>query len=177
MLALYLFKLNAFYFCSSTSNEESSLDDISVHTNDSQTTTSKESSTSKYITFQSLFPSMKEVYGTELKEPSRADKLLYKKYYILLIPPIYILTLYLFSRYVLIGKKANGTVENSFTPISLNMRNECDFLDDTSLQVTPPTVSADSIAIYERYIQTGMNGGFTPKTEDLEIYAKYASLN
>lgn len=32
------------------------------------------------ITFDVLFPSMKQVYGTEAKDPTRADLLLYKKY-------------------------------------------------------------------------------------------------
>lgn len=79
-------------------------------------------------------------------------------------------------RYVLIGKKANGTVQHSFTPVTANLRMDSDFSKDTSLQVTPPTVSKESIAIYERYIETGVRGGFTPKAADLAIYEKYASF-
>lgn len=100
---------------------------------------------------------MKEVYGTELKPLPREDSLLYKKY-------------------VLIGKKANGTVKNSFAPISVNLRMQSDFSSDTSLQVTPPVVSEESVAVYKRYIETGKRGGLTPKMEDIAIYEKYASF-
>lgn len=77
---------------------------------------------------------------------------------------------------MLIGKKASGTVEHSFTPVTANLRMESDFSSDTSLQVTPPTVSEESIAVYKHYIETGLRGGFPPKAEDLAIYQKYASL-
>lgn len=61
---------------SSSDNEESSVEDSSIITTDM--TASKESSVER-VTFQALFPSMKQVYGMELTPPKRADLLLYKK--------------------------------------------------------------------------------------------------
>lgn len=63
------------YCFSSSSHEESSIEEVSINTADAQVQTSKER-----ISFSSLFPTMKDVYGTELKSPERADMFLYKKY-------------------------------------------------------------------------------------------------
>jgi hypothetical protein len=141
---------------SSSSNEDSCDDEDSTYTNESQGTTSKESSPEP-VTFKSLFPSMKEIYGTQLTNPKKSDIIVYKKY-------------------VLIGKKANGTAKNIFTPISLNLKPQSKFSSDTSVQVAPPTVHKKSILIYENYIHTGINGGSLPKASDLALYQKYASF-
>lgn len=65
---------------SSSSHEDSSVDEISVNTNSSSISASKENITKKFA-FPSLFPTMKEIYGTELRPLSREDKLLYKRYF------------------------------------------------------------------------------------------------
>ncbi|XP_074039446.1 polyphosphoinositide phosphatase FIG4 isoform X2 [Leptinotarsa decemlineata] len=140
---------------SSSDNETSIEDEDSSYTNESQMTSSKES-TPEPFTFRSLFPTMKEVYGTELKKPSAEDILTYKKY-------------------VLIGKKASGSAMNAFNPISRPMKAMGEFPKDSCFEVTPPTVSQDSIEIYKKYISVGKNGGFQPKPSDMEIYRKYAS--
>lgn len=58
--------------------DSSSDDDESHHNaNDSQLTASKDSS--EFVSFESLFPSMREVYGTQPENPKRADILLYKR--------------------------------------------------------------------------------------------------
>lgn len=81
----------------------------------------------------------------------------------------------MYFRYVLIGKKANGTLRCSFTSISSNLQ-ENPFPPDTSLQVTPPKVAEKSVAVYKHYIETALRGGFTPQPKDLAIYQKYASF-
>lgn len=63
---------------SSSSDDEHSCDDDSTFTNESQAASSKENSPEP-ITFKSLFPTMKEVYGTDLKAPNKQDILMYKK--------------------------------------------------------------------------------------------------
>ena len=63
---------------SSSSDEDSCDDEDSTYTNESQGTTSKESSPEP-PTFKSLFPSMKEIYGTQLTDPKKADIMTYKK--------------------------------------------------------------------------------------------------
>lgn len=134
----------------SSSEEDSAADDDCFH--ESSMTGSK-TSDSQPLTFKSLFPTMKEVYGTELSSPKEEDLLAYK-------------------RYVLIGKKANGTVVKNFTPVSFNLR-PCKPSEESSRSVAVPTVKKQSIEIYERYIATALNGGFTPSNSDLEIYKKY----
>ncbi|XP_018336743.1 polyphosphoinositide phosphatase isoform X2 [Agrilus planipennis] len=137
---------------SSVSETETEEDDNSVMTNDSQMLSSKESISK--MTFESLFPSMLQAYGTEIVPPKSSDLLLYKKY-------------------VLIGKKANGTIKScnisSWTPTS-------NFSNDSSFQVAVPQVKPESIDIYKRYLRVGKYGGFNPIKRDLDIYKKYASL-
>nr|CAH7747625.1 unnamed protein product [Callosobruchus chinensis] len=89
---------------SGSDNEESSKDEESSYTN--EISSSKESSPEP-VTFRSLFPTMKEVYGTELKSPSEADILTYKKY-------------------VLMGKRANGRLTSiPFLPVGTASGMKC----------------------------------------------------
>lgn len=67
-----------YIFSSSSENEESIEDDESSTNNESQRTTSKEN-TPEPLTFKSLFPTMKEVYGADLKNPCEDDIFTYKK--------------------------------------------------------------------------------------------------
>lgn len=61
-----------------SSDVDSCDDEDSTYTNESQGTTSKESSPEP-ITFKSLFPTMKEIYGTQLVTPKKTDIGTYKK--------------------------------------------------------------------------------------------------
>lgn len=55
-------------------------DDLEEQISDShQTSPVKDYTTSGLITFESLFPSMRQTYGVELHNPSRPDTLLYKR--------------------------------------------------------------------------------------------------
>lgn len=58
---------------------DTSSDDEDSHQqmSDSQLMSSRE--TSELVSFESLFPSMKEVYGTQLELPKRGDITLYKR--------------------------------------------------------------------------------------------------
>lgn len=62
-----------------SSSDDSSSDEYEnhQHTNDSQLAMSKESS--EFTSFESLFPSMREVYGTQPQYPNRNDVILYKR--------------------------------------------------------------------------------------------------
>ncbi|EFA02109.1 polyphosphoinositide phosphatase [Tribolium castaneum] len=142
---------------SSSSDVDSCDDEDSTYTNESQGTTSKES-TPEPITFKALFPSMKEIYGTQLQTPKKTDVGMYKKY-------------------VLIGKKANGTAKNTNTLPSLALfKPQSNFSEDSSVQVKPPKVDKRSIQVYQNYINVGINGGSEPKASDLALYQKYASF-
>lgn len=163
-------RLNDYSF-SSSSEDESVTDDDGFHLIDCSMTGSKISE-SQPVTFKSLFPTMEEVYGTKLIEPKKEDLMTYKRYLLYYMRERNkLLVIYDFS-YVLIGRKANGTGTKNFTPVSFNLK-PCQLSKDSSLSVTPPKVTSKSIDIYERYIATGFNGGFTPKLSDLELYKKY----
>ncbi|CAG9765574.1 unnamed protein product [Ceutorhynchus assimilis] len=140
---------------SSSSNEDSSDEEESLNS-ESPDTFSKDSSPEP-ITFKSLFPSSQEVYGFCIKQPCREDVLTYKKY-------------------VLAGKRANGTALSVFSSNETSIKPISNFLQDTCYQVTVPTVSQKSIEIYRNYVNLGIYGPKTPKAADLAVYAKYANL-
>lgn len=141
---------------SSSSNEDSSDDEESLNSEPTLESFSKDSSPEP-ITFKALFPSTKEVYGFEIKKPCRQDILTYKKY-------------------VLTGKRANGTALNVFSSNKLNIKPLSAIPKDTSYEVTPPVVSKKSIEIYKNYVNLGKYGPKAPKAADMEIYLKYASM-
>lgn len=67
-------------YCFDSSSEASYTSDDECNGNiaDSQISGSKDSE-SATVTFESLFPTMRQVYGTEPETPKKADILLYKK--------------------------------------------------------------------------------------------------
>ncbi|XP_066248294.1 polyphosphoinositide phosphatase [Euwallacea similis] len=141
---------------SSSSNEDSSDDEESLNTDISPDSFSKES-TPEPITFKNLFPSTEEVYGFQIKEPSRQDVLTYKKY-------------------VLTGRRANGTTIAWFTPNDTSIKPLSFFPRNDAFEVTPPTVDKRSINVYETYVNLGKYGPKTPKDADMAVYIKYTSF-
>lgn len=74
-------------------------------------------------------------------------------------------------RYVLIGHKANGTLRNP--NIIVKPMSQSVFRPDTSVKVTLPGVSSESVSVYKKYIETGIRGGFDPSNGDVLKYQKY----
>lgn len=64
-------------YCSSSEDSSSDEDESHQQMDDSQLIISKDSS--ELISFESLFPSMKQVYGTQPEYPKRNNILLYKR--------------------------------------------------------------------------------------------------
>lgn len=64
---------------SSSSETDDTGEEDNGHNTDSQLTPSKDSS-SRIITFVSLFPSMRQVYGVEIKHPKESDIRMYTRY-------------------------------------------------------------------------------------------------
>ncbi|CAH1159816.1 unnamed protein product [Phaedon cochleariae] len=141
---------------SSSSENESSDDEDGSYAKVAEGTSSK-GSIPEPFTFKRMFPTMKQVYGTELQRPSPEDILTYKKY-------------------VLIGKKASGSAKSIFTSPCGEMKTVGDIPRDTCFKVTPPIVSQGSIQVYKKYISVGEKGGVRPRASDMEIYRKYASF-
>ncbi|CAG9859794.1 unnamed protein product [Phyllotreta striolata] len=140
---------------SSSSDNEISLEDEESYNTESPAVSSKDV-TPEPITFKALFPSMKEVYGMELKSPSDKDIQVYKKY-------------------VEMGRRVPYIANKSFFE-SISDKQQCvkDLSSDSCFQVTPPKVSTESIEVYKKYIEIGKKGGFMPKTNDIKIYERYA---
>ncbi|XP_012265419.2 polyphosphoinositide phosphatase isoform X1 [Athalia rosae] len=137
---------------SASSSMDSSSDDDESHLNinDSQLTASKDSS--ELVSFESLFPSMREVYGTQPEFPNRMDILLYK-------------------RYVLVGRNAICTTDHS--KLKSKLAQQASFPENTSVKISLPIVKGSSISIYEQYVKRGKIGGSVPNPNDLILYENY----
>ncbi|XP_043528392.1 polyphosphoinositide phosphatase isoform X2 [Frieseomelitta varia] len=142
---------------SSTTSSASSSDDSSSdeyenhqHTNDSQLAMSKESS--EFTSFESLFPSMREVYGTQPQYPNRNDVILYK-------------------RFALIGR--NATYPSEYTKLHLKLTRQMSFPEVPTIVVQVPTVKKSSINIYEQYVKRAKVGGSVPSSNNVNLYENY----
>lgn len=142
---------------SSTTSSASSSDDSSSdedeshhHTNDSQLMISKESS--EFTSFESLFPSMKKVYGTQLEYPKRNDVILYKKF-------------------ALIGR--NATHPTDYMKLRSKLIQQTSFPEAITATVELPVVKQSSISIYEQYVKRAKSGGSTPSANDMNLYESY----
>ncbi|XP_076390098.1 polyphosphoinositide phosphatase FIG4 isoform X3 [Megachile rotundata] len=135
----------------SSSGDSSSDDDEShQHANDYQLITSKESS--EFTSFETLFPSMKEVYGTRPEYPKRNDIILYKKY-------------------VLIGR--NATYPSEYMKLRSKFIQQASFSEVIPPVVTLPIVKKSSINIYEQYVERAKTGGSIPNVQDMNLYETY----
>ncbi|KAJ8674118.1 hypothetical protein QAD02_005380 [Eretmocerus hayati] len=135
---------------SASSSVSSSDEDESQQMSESQMTASKNSS--DLISFETLFPSMREVYGMQPEQPKRSDLLIYK-------------------RFVLMGKNARQKSEKS--------KLFCKLFDKTHQcfdqeQFMAPSVSNDSISMYEHHVKKAKFGGSMPNPSDVSLYERYA---
>ncbi|CAK9830385.1 Polyphosphoinositide phosphatase [Anthophora retusa] len=137
---------------SASSSDDSSSDEDESHQqiNDSQLIISKESS--EFTSFELLFPSMKEVYGTKPEYPKRNDVILYKKF-------------------VLIGR--NATYPANYTKLRSKLIQQASFPDVTTPIITLPTVKESSINIYEQYVKRAKVGSSKPDPDDISLYENY----
>ncbi|XP_050449978.1 polyphosphoinositide phosphatase isoform X3 [Cataglyphis hispanica] len=138
---------------SASSSEDSSSDEDESHQmDDSQLIISKDSL--DLISFESLFPSMKEVYGTQPDYPKRNDILLYK-------------------RFVLIGRNATYTTDNN--KLRSKLIQQASFPESMSTVITLPGVKNASINIYKQYVKRATSGGSIPNSNDINLYETYAT--
>ncbi|XP_023722312.1 polyphosphoinositide phosphatase isoform X3 [Cryptotermes secundus] len=140
---------------SSSSESEDTDEEDNGHITDSQLTPSKDSS-SRNITFEALFPSMRQVYGMEIEHPKKSDILMYK-------------------RYVLIGRSAMKNDKGSGIPNTVKLIQWSAFSLDTSFQMMPPKVNRTSQEIYHQYVERGRLGASEPNPTDMLKYQRYVS--
>ncbi|XP_076466433.1 polyphosphoinositide phosphatase-like isoform X2 [Babylonia areolata] len=158
----------------SSSSEDSSVE-AGVHLSESSSPYDSEQESS-YVSFKDLFPSMKKVYDSEIKEPNDRDRNIY-------------------DRYVEIGRGCHQTPEvrgerplcMSFersmaphrarkVPQGLDIYPISGFKLDSTYGVEPPPVSLQSQDIYKAYVDRGRYGAGPPMEHDLRTYIKYMQM-
>ncbi|KAG8186312.1 hypothetical protein JTE90_007333 [Oedothorax gibbosus] len=115
-------------------------------------------SSSRGNNFENMFSTMKQVYGTELKNPPEKDLKQYKKF-------------------VNIGKYAgmhdtNATVPRSIS-VSFKLSQKSNFNNDSTLCTTVPAVEKSNVDLYVAYVLKGLDGPLQPPQKSLDIYEDY----
>ncbi|KAK7108164.1 polyphosphoinositide phosphatase-like isoform X2 [Littorina saxatilis] len=158
----------------SSSSEDSSVE-AGVHLSESSSPYDSEHE-STFVSFKDLFPSMKKVYDSEIKEPNDRDRNIYE-------------------RYVEIGQGCHQTPETkgqksvclSFersmaphrarkVPQGLDIYPISGFKMDSTFGVEPPPVSLHSQDIYKAYVSRGRHGAGPPTEHDRHTYVKYMQM-
>lgn len=146
---------------SETDSGESSSEDNFVFLDSEESSYSL--SSSRGLTFENMFSTMRQVYGTELKNPSERDMKRYKKY-------------------VNIGKYAGMSISSdsrSITSdsrtlsISFKLNQKSNFSNDSTRCTTLPIVSKNSIDIYTAYVTKSIEGPSTPPQKSMDLYREF----
>ncbi|XP_043676781.1 polyphosphoinositide phosphatase isoform X1 [Vespula pensylvanica] len=141
---------------SASSSEDSTSDEDESHPqmNDSQLFASKDNS--ELMTFELLFPSMKEVYGMQPEYPARNDIILYK-------------------RFVLIGRNATYPIDQ--TKLRSKLMQQASFPENPQPPIVNslPVIKDASINIYEQYVNRAKVGGSIPNSNDMNLYKSYVN--
>ncbi|XP_072036306.1 LOW QUALITY PROTEIN: polyphosphoinositide phosphatase-like [Amphiura filiformis] len=149
-----------------TSENTSSSDDTSSDTSDMEGSSFDNSmavSSATQFNMKDAFPTTKDIYGVEFKDPERKDTMIYQ-------------------RYVSVGVNAKqNCMEKTSETGKIKICNKkatrliphSVFNLDSSYEVTPPTVDRNSKATYENYVQGLIGGSTRLKRDDLSIYRAY----
>lgn len=105
------------------------------------------------ISFETLFPPMRDIYGIQPECPKRDGILLYKKF-------------------VFIGR--NATVRLDQSKMRQKLFNQATFSADNDKACVPLEITNNNISIYEQYVKKGKLGGAMPNPSDMNLYEKYA---
>ncbi|XP_022104463.1 polyphosphoinositide phosphatase-like isoform X2 [Acanthaster planci] len=115
------------------------------------------------IYMEDLFPTTKEVYGVAIQNPERQDISIYQRFVSVDLnsrsscPDVHSVS----GRVKRCMKRATRLIPNSV------------FSLDSSYEVTPPTLSRSSRAIYEAFVLKGMVGAQPVFCKDQDIYRKF----
>lgn len=123
---------------------------------------------SKCVTFSTMFPSMREVYQTSIKQPNKTDMTKYKQYAKM--------------GAVLMSNVAMNTY-NPKKPLlnrhkrTINLVSLGDYGMDNYKQVKPPKIKSESIKIYEKYLEIpDKMHNRSPSISDLNAIHQYISM-
>lgn len=156
---------------SSSSDEETSSEDDSILENSTVHNISGGTDETEVpiqrVTFQTMFPSMAEVYQTSIKQPNKTDMMKYKQYAKI--------------GAVLMSNAAMNTY-NPKKPLlnrhkrSIDLTPLGDYGTDNYKQVVPPKVKMESIRIYEKYVDLPDKiHNRSPSTDDFNTIHQYIS--
>lgn len=158
---------------SSSSGEDTSSDDDTILETSAQpstTTTTEECDSSlKHVTYRTIFPSMAEIYQTNLKPPSTADMVKYKKY----VKMGTVLT----SNVAMKTYNPKKPLHNRHKRL-VELNSPTEYGGDNYKQVQPPTVDPVSIRIYEKYLELPDKVyNRSPSIRDFDVITNYISAN
>ncbi|XP_058975883.1 polyphosphoinositide phosphatase-like [Musca domestica] len=126
------------------------------------------------ITLESLLPPMEEVYGCKVSNPSKESMDIYKRYV-----QISKLT---GSGAAAMGNSMNTVAQSNANGIQLrnlpgiNLKPLSDYGTDSYLSVKPPTVSEESLRIYEEYCKIPRNFNAVPKIDEFDQLYRYVLM-
>ena len=149
------------YYVFSTESEESSDDEMKSFipkTDEKQDV--NPASAEHLLTFSSLLPSPKQVYGTDIHLPSRHDTNLYRKYAAMAVSSC-------------IQPESSHSQISSYKRLMLAQQSA--FTVDNTLQVTTPFVGKPSLDVYLNYCFKGRKSRVSPTPSDLNLYRRYTS--
>jgi len=155
---------------SSTTSTEDDSDQSGSDSSDSDPSFSEQNSldgdfSNGLVTFESLFPSMKSVYGVELNRPDQEDMQLYRRNSAL-------------SRDSgpLPGRKVSATAVPHPLARPILRKRVCPIpVHDYNTCLLPP-ISDESKAIYENHVRVGEKGAAEPTKESMDVYRDYINM-
>ena len=113
------------------------------------------------LTFARLLPSVKQVYGTDIRVPNRNDVSLYRRY----------------ASMATSSCIQPDPSSSKFTTYKrLMLAQQSAFTVDNTLQVTTPFVAKSSLNVYFNYCFKGRKSRLSPSPSDLNLYRRYAAL-
>lgn len=144
---------------SDTESGESSSEEnfIIMHSEES----SASLATCQTATFESMFTTMKKVYGVELQKPCGRDLKLYERHA---------------EIGKVVGKGNTPPMNDSFYGKAFSLQLKSNFMDGSVYGVTPPIVSKADKDIYRSYVQRGQVGPSSPSQRSLAIYEHYCTI-
>ena len=112
------------------------------------------------LTFSRLLPTMKQVYGSDVRSPNRTDVNLYRRY---------------------AGMASSCKLDHPSGKQQVNtykrmiLAQQSAFAVDNTLQVTTPFVPSSSLDVYLTYVYKN-KGRLAPSLKDGDLYHRYATL-
>ncbi|GFQ96368.1 polyphosphoinositide phosphatase [Trichonephila clavata] len=146
---------------SETDSGESSSDDNFVFLDSEESSYSL--SSSRGLTFENMFSTMRQVYGTELKNPSERDMKRYKKY----------VNIGKYAGIFISSDSRSFSSDSKSLSISFKLNQKSNFSNDSTKCTTLPIVSKNSMDIYTAYVTKSTEGPSGPPQKSIDLYREF----